>query len=195
MFRKLGVRVVVTSAYRSRGKAGDEGISNATDHHETPAHFTLLAIVAVHMFATIRSMSFPTFLFMFILFSFVCARPEPASPFLRQPDHPNHVGFVLPQQQSPPPYAKSLSPTSSDYTRSWHWTQWLTDAKANLNTLLRASNRRPRPVQSPHYEDRHIAKFENEFVLRVNVSSLTDRIAITELAEVICRCWSANFRV
>src|SRR5579862_3130225 len=110
----------------------------------------------------------------------ITALPEP--PPRWQQRHPYQVGFVIPPNSSPP-YGKSL-PESSPYSRTWSWTQWIFDAKSSLKCVFGKSTKsRKRP--SMEDEERKMNRFENDIVLRVNVTSLADRIAITEIAEVL----------
>ena len=115
------------------------------------------------------------------LVTLTCALPDPATLF-RQPQNPHQVGLVLPPLPSPP-YGKSLPPTSySAGSRTWAWTHWLQDAK----TVFRAVFVKQRkPEGSRHVEDdRNVGRFDHDIVLRVNVTSLADTMAIAELAEV-----------
>ena len=111
------------------------------------------------------------------------ALPEPAAVFM-QP-HPHQVSFVIPE--TTPPYGKVLPPSSfsSSSSRSWEWTHWLTDAKSLCKSLLGKTHRTSHKTKSKtNEEERNVRRFENDIVLRVNISSLADRIAINELAEV-----------
>jgi hypothetical protein len=117
----------------------------------------------------------------------VSALPEPAAAAFQQ-RHPHQVGFLLPPNVSPP-YGKSLPPTCPPPSyRTWDWTHWLVDAKSTFKSIFgKHSNSRTRIGGSGfHSEDdeRNVVRFDNDIVLRLNVSSLSDRIAITELAEV-----------
>lgn len=115
------------------------------------------------------------------------ALPEPANPFLQQ--NQQQVGFVIPPQPSVP-YGKSLPPSSPSYSRTWGWTHWLADAKSIIKSLLgskpaRSSRRPSRPNRKlSDDDDRNVVRFDNDIVLRINVSSLADCIGIAELAEV-----------
>ena len=111
----------------------------------------------------------------------VSALPEPATLFQHQ--HPNQVGFVIPPNPSPP-YGKSLpSSTFSANSRQWDWKHWLTDAKSAFKSLVgKPASTRTKPKHGE--DDRNVGRFDNDIVLRINITSLADRIAITELAEV-----------
>lgn len=123
---------------------------------------------------------FLTFTLFLFIYS-VSALPEPAATRGFQQRHPHQVGFVIPPNAAPP-YGKSL-PESSSYSRTWSWTQWILDAKTTLKCIFgKPGKHQPRPPIEE--EERNMSKFENDIVLRVNVTSLSDRTAITELAEV-----------
>ena len=131
-------------------------------------------------------MLFDSFILLLSLILPISALPEPAG-FIQQ--RPHQVGFPIPQPQSPP-YGKSLPASSLQPSRHWDWTHWLTDAKQAFKALL-GKHKPHRPVVN--YEDeRNMGKFDNDIVLRVNVTALTDRMAIIELAEVIT-CFSYLF--
>jgi hypothetical protein len=129
-----------------------------------------------------------------ILLPLSLALPDPA---LFQQQHPHQVGFPLPPPQSPP-YGKSLPASSLSPARHWTWTSWLTDARQTLKGLLGISKhqhkkqkhtkQQPKQQQNSrlgHDEDeRKVGRFDNDIVLRVNVTSLEDRIIINELADV-----------
>jgi hypothetical protein len=113
--------------------------------------------------------------------TFTSALPDPATLFRHQ-QNPHQVGFVLPPHQSPP-YGKSLPPTTyTSGSRTWDWTQWLQDAKLVLKSVF-VKQRKPEGGRRVE-DDRNVGRFDNDIVLRVNVTSLEDRMAITELAEV-----------
>jgi hypothetical protein len=115
----------------------------------------------------------------------VSGLPEPAAAGFQQ-QHPHQVGFLLPPNVSPP-YGKSLPPTSSPPScRTWDWKHWLVDAKSTFKNIFgKTSSSRTKIGGSGYDEDeRNVVRFDNDIVLRLNVSSLSDRIAITELAEV-----------
>jgi hypothetical protein len=133
-------------------------------------------------------MHFYNTLLLSLLSTAAIALPEPANPFLQQ--NQQQVGFVIPPRPSTP-YGKSLPPSSPSYSRTWGWTQWLTDAKSVIKYLVgakptRSSHRSSsRPARKASDDDeRNVVRFDNDVVLRINVSSLADCISITELAEV-----------
>jgi len=124
---------------------------------------------------------FTLLVFILSLICTVSALPEPATLFLNH-QNPHQVGFVIPPNPSPP-YGKSLpaSSYSSSSSRNWEWTHWLTDAKSVFKSLFGSkSSSRVHMDQ----DERYVGRFDNDIVLRVNITSLADRIAITELAEV-----------
>jgi hypothetical protein len=125
-----------------------------------------------------------TLLILFYYSLTITALPEPAA-FIQQ--HPHQVGFVIPPNPSPP-YGKSLPPShhSSTSLRTWEWSHWLTDAKSVFKSLFGKADKSSQHHYSgnPDEEERNVGRFDNDIVLRVNVSSLADRITITELAEV-----------
>jgi hypothetical protein len=113
-----------------------------------------------------------------LLLPFCIALPEPA--LFSANVHPHQVGFVLPPPQTPP-YGKALPPSHADTAfRAWGWTSWFEDAKALIRGALRSG--RGRVVVEE--EGLNFGRFDNDIVLRVNVSSYADRVAIAELAEV-----------
>jgi hypothetical protein len=110
----------------------------------------------------------------------ISALPEPAAVFQQQ--HHHQVGFLLPPNISPP-YGKSLPASSPPPScRTWHWTQWLIDAKSTLKSIFGRPGKFPGESDD---DDRNVVRFDNDIVLRLNISSLSDRITITELAEVL----------
>lgn len=123
----------------------------------------------------------------------VTALPEPLL-FLHQ-QNPHQVGFPIPPPISPP-YGKSLPPSSTSSSssshslRTWEWTHFLTDAKLAVKSLFgqksyhRGGGHRNGKADYGDNKERNVGRFDNDVVLRVNVSSLSDRIAITQLAEV-----------
>ena len=117
----------------------------------------------------------------FAVFTF--ALPEPSTQFQHQ--NPHQVGFVIPPAQSPP-YGKALPASTYSYpSRQWNWKHWLVDAKSAFKSLLGKPVRPSRPKQKPDEDERNVGRFDNDIVLRVNVTSFTDRITIAELAEVL----------
>jgi hypothetical protein len=112
----------------------------------------------------------------------VSARPEPATLFQHQ--HPHQVGFVIPPSPSPP-YGKSLPGTSSlSSSRHWEWTHWLSDAKSAFRSVFGKQSKHA--ISRPGHADdeRNVSRFDDDIVLRVNITSLADRKEITALAEV-----------
>ena len=125
---------------------------------------------------------FTLLVFLFSLTCTVSALPEPATLFHNH-QNPHQVGFVIPPNPSPP-YGKSLPPSSysSSSSRNWEWTHWLTDAKSVFKSLFGSKSSSSRVHMDQ--DERNVGRFNNDIVLRVNVTSLADRITITELAEV-----------
>jgi hypothetical protein len=115
-----------------------------------------------------------------LLLPFCTALPEPAG-LLAANTNPHQLGFVLPPPQTPP-YGKALPPSHADSSsfRVWGWTSWLEDARALVRGVLRSG--RGRVVVEE--EGLNFGRFDNDIVLRINVSSYADRLAIAELAEV-----------
>lgn len=125
-----------------------------------------------------------SFVFLILALTFsVSARPEPATLFQHQ--HPHQVGFVIPAAPSPP-YGKSLPATSSlSSSRHWDWTHWLNDAKSAFKSVFGKQSKRPCSSRPGHADDeRNVSRFDDDIVLRVNITSLADRKEITALAEV-----------
>jgi hypothetical protein len=133
--------------------------------------------------STMMFFSYTLFITILSLLSICSALPEPAAVFQQQ--HPHQVGFVIPPPPSPP-YGKSLPASTYSSSRTWGWTQWLTDARDSFKTLFGSNSKSRHTPDDPDGNSRR-ATFDNDIVLRVNVSSLSDRIAITELANVYPR--------
>ena len=112
----------------------------------------------------------------------VSARPEPATLFQHQ--HPHQVGFVIPPAPSPP-YGKSLPASGSLSTsRQWDWTHWLSDAKAAFKSVFGKQGKHGCSRPGSADDERNVSRFDDDIVLRVNITSLADRKEITALAEV-----------
>jgi len=133
----------------------------------------------------------------FFSFSSVTALPEPRTTtgiVQQQSSFQNkrqEVGFVVPPLPAPP-YGKSLPSTSySSSSRSWTWTQFLADAKSSIKASFKYIMKRPphsHPstlrLGNPEEEQRDVVRFDKDIVIRINVTSLSDRVVINELAEV-----------
>src|SRR5436190_5830665 len=123
----------------------------------------------------------PSLVLLVLFLSFastISALTDPATLFVPQ-ENPHRVGFVIPPDASPP-YGKSLRPSS--YTgpslRNWEWTHWLGDAKSMFKSLFRTRVDKSRSGFVDQ-DDRNVGRFDNDVVLRVNVTCLSDRKTIT----------------
>lgn len=127
--------------------------------------------------------SISSFFILFLAFiASVSARPEPATLFQNQ--HPHQVGFVIPPSPSPP-YGKALPASSSlSSSRHWEWTHWLQDAKHALKSIFGKPSKHHKSRPGNAEDERNVSRFDDDIVLRVNITSLADRKDIIAIAEV-----------
>ena len=145
------------------------------DHHQRPGHGDTRP--------SRMPQSIASFLILLLAFiALVSARPEPAALFQHQ--HPHQVGFVIPPSPSPP-YGKALPASSSlSSSRHWEWTHWLQDAKQTFKSIFGRPSKHHKARPGNADDERNVSRFDDDIVLRVNITSLADRKDIIAIAEV-----------